>query len=354
MGFIVLSEADVNQFLNDITATDVDRFACALSSCLQQYSCGNEQQYQPHRGVVTKPDGQVSLFMPATTHDNIGVKIVGIAPTPERPVPAAGKPITSLRSALTICDAEGRAIGIINAAELTAFRTALGSMFLYRRRKSTSNIVVFGAGRQAFWHIRLAVLLRGKDISNITIVNRSAHRTQQLVNSLTGADWPAHISVRGFEEADANRLEHLVVDSDVIFCGTPSTQALFPAAFLTSEAALSKTRFISAIGSYRLDMAEIDPDLIRAAADPSGVFASQTWQGCIAVDSREGCLQEAGELVASGIASSKMLESGYLHSVIDSEGSGDVKEWIESGFVIYKSVGIGNCQRTSLCPSCLS
>ncbi|KPM38995.1 hypothetical protein AK830_g7550 [Neonectria ditissima] len=347
MSFTVLSDSHVKQILGSLSPAEVSDLVDSLSNALVQYSCQDEKQYQPHRAVMARPDGQTTLFMPASTPDLVGFKIVGISPSkPATPAPA-GIPPPALKSALTLCDETGQAIGVLNAAELTSFRTALGSMLLYRSRRNTENIVVFGAGKQALWHVRLAVLLRAKDIRTVTVVNRSAARTRQLVDTLTGGDgsaWPSHIKLNVFDEQgdrDA-ALEALLVDSDVVFCTTPSTQPLFPASFLTSENARAKTRFLSAIGSYRLDMQEIDPELLKLVVDPSSVFAGSAYQGgTIAVDSLEGCLQEAGELVKAELPTEKLLEIGRILDPKSTADQAELKKWLEHGLVIYKSVGVG-------------
>ncbi|KAF4984092.1 hypothetical protein FZEAL_631 [Fusarium zealandicum] len=345
MAFTVLSDSNINHILDTLSSSDVTDLVSALERALIQYSCNNEQQYQPHRAVVNRDD-QVSLFMPATTDQLLGVKIVGITPATKQTSTSGGPP-PGLKSVLTLCDASGQAFGTLNAAALTAFRTALGSMLPYRFRKNTGNIVVFGAGKQALWHIRLAILLREKDIKTITIVNRSAQRTEQLIRSLktnSHSPWPSHIELKVFDsqgDRDA-ALESLVVDADVFFFTTPSTQPLFPAKFLTSGKAQGKTRFIAAIGSYRLDMQEIDPELLKQVVDPSSIFASSSYQGgSVAVDSREGCLQEAGELVKAEIPTEKMLEIGHLLQTKNTTNPADLTKWLETGFVIYKSVGTG-------------
>lgn len=123
-----------------------------------------------------------------------------------------------------------------------------------------------------------------------------------------------------------------------MFCTTPSTSPLFPASYLTSESGLSKSRFISAIGSYRLDMQEIDPCLLKHIGDPSGPFASQVHQTSISVDSIKGCMDEAGELVAAGLKAEQMLEVGKMDELRKVES---VQNWLEEGFLVYKSVGVG-------------
>lgn len=336
MAFTILSDSDVKTLLDALTSTDVSNLADHLHQALTQYSCHDEQPYQPHRTHVKRPDGQVSLFMPSTTPQSIGVKIVGVAPSQPDASPDAspdGKLKPALQGTLTICDAYGQGIGVLNAASLTAMRTALASMLLYRYRKTTSNIVVFGAGKQAEWHIRLAVLLKGKDVKNITVVNRSKRRAQELVNALSV---PSHITLSVFEGEDDAALESLVTDADAIFCTTPSTSPLFPASFLTSTSAREKTRFIAAIGSYRLDMAEIDPELLKSITDASGPFDSQLYRKAVVVDSIAGCMAEAGELVSAGVKEEQMLEIGKVDNV-----SGEMRHWLEEGFVVYKLVGMG-------------
>ncbi|KAH7166568.1 hypothetical protein EDB81DRAFT_839076 [Dactylonectria macrodidyma] len=312
MTFTVLSDSDIKRLFQGQSSDEVASLTHALDQALIQYSTQDEKQYQPHRGVVTRPGGQVSLFMPATTQYLIGVKIVGIT------APA-------LKSALTLCDATGEAVGIVNAAELTAFRISLGSMLLYRMRSNTENILVFGAGKQALWHIRLAVLVRGQDIRTVTVVNRSTQRAQDLVETLTNdpeSGWPEHIKLQ-------------------VFDGNASLETLVVAADLLSESARTKSRFISAIGSYRLDMTEIDPELLKEVVNTPGVFSNQVWNGNIAVDTIDGCLQEAGELVKAGLNPDQMVEIGNLQQARESNSSLELDEWLQSGFVIYKSVGIG-------------
>lgn len=336
MAFTVLSDNDIKSILSSLSRSEVSNIADSLSECLIQYSCHNEAQYQPERTIVKRSE-QSSLFMPATTPQHIGVKIVGISPA--KPPGLNEKPKPGLQATLTICDNQGKAVGVLNAAEITAFRTALGSILLYKDRTNTSNIVVFGAGAQARWHIRLALILRGPDIREITIVNRSKARTQELVEGLKETGVPSHVQLEVYEEGGS--LEDLVVKADVIFCGVPSTEPLFPASYLTSETGRRKSRYISAIGSYRLDMQEIDPALLKIVADPNSVFKKQVWQGKIAVDSAEGCLAEAGELDRAGIKKEGMLEVGKIQDLRSTGNSEEFERWLKDGFMIYKSVGVG-------------
>jgi ornithine cyclodeaminase/alanine dehydrogenase-like protein (mu-crystallin family) len=85
-------------------------------------------------------------------------------------------------------------------------------------------------------------------------------------------------------------------------------------------------------------MREIDPELLKHISNPSGPFASQVHQTSIAVDSIKGCMDEAGELVAAGLKQEQMLEAGRIDGLRKDEG---MQKWLEEGFVVYKSVGVG-------------
>ncbi|KAK1687692.1 shikimate/quinate 5-dehydrogenase [Colletotrichum godetiae] len=352
MAFTVLSDNNVKQLFQGFGPEDVALMSDVLTDAFLSYSVGPEAQYQPHRAAVVRPDGTTGLFMPATMEGGMSVKVVGLPPP--------NSAVSDLRCVLTICDGTGKAVGIINAEELTAFRTSLGSILLYRYRKATANIVVFGAGKQALWHLRLALVLRGKDIKTITIVNRSKERPAKLIERLqvmSKASGVGNTDSVTFTVIEAtpdtapgnSELRTAVEGSDVIFCTTPSTQRIFPADWLTSERGSAKTRYISAIGSYKLNMKELDADFLRAVVDtPLGAFTSADGgakkDGVIFVDSREACFLEAGELVEAKIPAEKIVEVGEFTDTLRKADETEAKllrEWLEKGLVVYKSVGIG-------------
>ncbi|KAJ9144619.1 Proline utilization protein [Pleurostoma richardsiae] len=355
--FSVLSDQDVKALFTNFTSDDVSRMASELESAFLSYSVGGQSAYQVHRQGVTRPDGQTTLFMPATLPSGVSVKIVGVPPP--RPASAPGPP-PPLRGVLVLCDAEGRCVGVVNSEEFTAFRTALGAMLLYRRRRRTEHLVVFGAGKQALWHARLALVLRGADIKTVTVVNRSAPRARQLVERLRQMDLEGPSAVAAGVEfvilepagpraggEGQERLRSAVTRADAIFCTTPSTAPLFPAEWLTGEEARHKTRYVSAIGSYKLDMRELDPELLRAAASTDLCTYSPhegAVDGVIAVDSREACALEAGEVVDAELPPSAIVEAGELVNIWRTAGKEAVDRldaWVSDGFVIYKSVGVG-------------
>lgn len=95
-------------------------------------------------------------------------------------------------------------------------------------------------------------------------------------------------------------------------------------------------------------MREIDGDLIRRAIPSQQDHRSDRIpQGLLIVDSRESCLQEAGELIQAGVKGKDIHEIGELIT-IDRDGEGfGTSVTIEAdlahrsgGVTIFKSVGV--------------
>lgn len=254
--------------------------------------------------------------MPVSNTTNTGIKIVT----------AAKK--GGIVGVINIFSAGGELLGLLSAAELTAFRTALATMTLFVRctEMKKENVVVFGSGRQAEWHARLALLLSPGDIKSVTFVNRSRGRLEGLENGVLkelGDLYPditlSVVSKEGTDDYE-DRLKSELGASDVIFSCTPSTQPNFPFSYLDSA---PKSRFISLIGSYKPHMQEIDTETLLSGG------------GKVYVDSKEACLEESGELIKAGIGEEQLVEIGDLF------GKSDTMSVPGGRNVVFKCVGMG-------------
>ena len=73
----------------------------------------------------------------------------------------------------------GQLKAVLNANNLTAFRTALASSLGLTKLIAPSNanilpeLSAFGVGLQAYWHIKLALLLYEGKIKEVNILNRT-------------------------------------------------------------------------------------------------------------------------------------------------------------------------------------
>jgi ornithine cyclodeaminase/alanine dehydrogenase-like protein (mu-crystallin family) len=414
MPLTILTDSDVRALLLELTRDDIIELQTSLAESLHEYSTGTQETgccaaYQPPRIQIARKNAQTTLFMPASSKRTVGMKIVslsepigtpskkgsmssttsagrepsissdmaGLTLTPSStlssqtaastvsggsfvpPPSMASQQSTTPKGSLTLLDSVGNPIGFVNAEEMTAFRTALAACMMFNKRHHIHTVTVFGAGKQAFWHIRLAMLLRASEIKHINVINRSFERGSQLLQDLfaTGEDsWKTNtkISVLSSEFVEYGRLlKEEVRKADVIFCCTPSLEPLFPAEFLTSNEGRKKGRYISAIGSYKPHMTELHPDIFRQAVEPDHHHHHHKHAkkgGVIIVDSLESCLKEAGEIIQAKLRPEHLVEIGELIMIkkaayreieMGGEGEKGLLDWLQRGNVIYKSVGFG-------------
>jgi len=411
MPLTVLTDSEVRQLLLSLTQEDALELQENLAEALHSYSTGDTNSpccssFQPQRTVIKK-NGITTLFMPASTGDLIGMKVVSLE-QPDEPIPkplstSSSSAVSSVKSSMpdlsgltltpastisvesndgssfqppvsvasshgtpprgtvTLLDSTGHPVGIINAEELTAFRTALAATMLFKRRQNVHTITLFGAGKQAYWHIRLALLFRGDQIRHVNIINRSFEGAIKLMKSFQFGDdakeeWRQDIKFSALspEFGEYGRLlKEEVRKADVIFCCTPSIDPLFPAEFLTSREGQRKGRYISAIGSYAPHMCEIHPDILKAAVSLDHGhhhYKHADQGGVIVVDSLEACLKEAGEVIQAQLRPDHLVEIGELMMInraatkeLEGGGPGEqgLVDWLTKGNVIYKSVGMG-------------
>ena len=322
----ILSQAQLRSLLLSLTSDEITTLQQGLADALRQYSTGSQDQgcsssYQPQRTAITRANGCTTLFLPASTGQTIGMKMISLqdgdkagcavesgtnipetekastrsrsrtgrgsmtsqssetseqsaassqdedderdgdggssgAPSSshksslpsgtvnQQPItstttapnvsetlgawPGAGTRDTSPQGSVTLLDEESLPFGLINAHELTPFRTALTAMMLFIKRTKVKTLAVFGAGKQAYWHIRLALTLRGSEIKRVHIFNRSFDRAAKLLQDIyspENSSWRGDVkfSAVSSEFGDYTRIVgEAVRKSDAIFCCTPS------------------------------------------------------------------------------------------------------------------------------------
>ncbi|KAJ4341982.1 hypothetical protein N0V87_001308 [Didymella glomerata] len=375
MPLTILTDSDVRSLLHKLSKQDILDLQQSLADGLHYYSTATEEDsnaccssYQPMRTALKRNDGQTTLFMPASSNDGIGFKVVTLStPDPkaasdtssiasslkatsltestqssssyEPPQSLASSQSTTPKGTLQLLDKDGSPRALVNAEEITAFRTALASTMLFKKRHNVHDIVVFGAGKQAYWHIRLALMLRSTDIHHLNIINRDFDRVHQLLQSLYNPDEqpskfdPSTTTIPSYRKEGEGLhrpkiqiltpshgeyerlLKSTIRASSVIFCTTPSLQPLFPAPYLTNPEGRKKGRYVAAIGSYKPHMCEVHPDILRQNVTPDHGrhFHKHAPQGgAIIVDSVEACLKEAGEIIQAGLSPNEIVEIGEL------------------------------------------
>ncbi|KAI1777331.1 ornithine cyclodeaminase [Hypoxylon cercidicola] len=329
MSLTVLSDEQIRALLENLSYDEVDGLVDTLRNALHEYSTGTQSiedgvVHQPERtSVHSNMTGATTLFMPSFSALGHAVKVVTVSSPSSDPTLPAIRPTGSV----TLYTPEGPPIGFLHAQTLTAFRTALASSCLLLKRAHVRTITVFGAGLQAYWHIRLALMLRGHSIREVFIINRRfsdcARATFKKIYGI-----PQEIKQRegweqaqfslltpGYGEFDRLQKDHMRA-SDVIYCCTPSTEDLFDASILTNHEGRRKGRLIVAVGSYTPKMRELPKELLLQAtkAHSSGLHYHKhaTEGGVVIVDTLDGALKEAGEIIDAGLAPNQLVELGEL------------------------------------------
>ncbi|KAK5662097.1 hypothetical protein OQA88_10212, partial [Cercophora sp. LCS_1] len=177
MPVTILSDAQIRTLLENLSLEELQGFQNELKHALHEYSTETQASiHQPERtSVYSNATGATTLFMPSSSSSGNGVKVITLS-TADR-INAVDKddapPIIHPTGAITLFSPLGELVGLLHASSLTAFRTALASLCLVGKRAKVQTLTVFGCGEQAFWHVRLALMLRGSTIRQVNLVNRS-------------------------------------------------------------------------------------------------------------------------------------------------------------------------------------
>lgn len=186
--------------------------------------------------------------------------------------------------------------------------------------------MAFGAGKQIEAHLNLFIR-HFPSISQCTIVNRTINARSKSLKETINARFNQinlHV-VSSQKELNGNQqqIEEAVRSADIIICATSSTVPLFSSSWVQTGA------HVILIGSYTPAMREVERELVLRAANA----------GCLLVDSRKACLEEAGELIDARLEAHQMTEIGELvpNGLISKNDRSFKDGWI----TMFKSVGIG-------------
>lgn len=217
-----------------------------------------------------KPDSTL-LMMPAwQAGEYIGVKIATIFPlNGQQDLPAV------MATYLLMSGSTGEPLATVDGKTLTSMRTAatsaLASGFL--SRTSSRRLLVVGAGDLCAPLVKAHAHVR--QFSSIEVWNRTPERAHKKVRQLQN---------EGFDVQVAVDLEMAVRNADIVSCATLSRTPLIMGDWLKAGSHLDL------IGAYAPDMRESD--------------ARSITQAHVFVDTQEGALNEAGDLIQTALETS--------------------------------------------------
>ncbi|MBO9694922.1 MAG: hypothetical protein J7499_01860 [Sphingopyxis sp.] len=259
-------------------------------------------EYRAPPRLAADMGGASLLVMPAWKGSaRIGTKIVTVDPR-ARP---------SIHSTYILSDrASGRPIAAIDGAALTRRRTAAASVLAASRlaRPASATLLVIGTG--ALNAPVIEAYASAFALGQVLVWGRDADKAEAAARAARAQGYPV-VAVATIEAG--------LAEADIVSVATLATKPLIAAA------ALRPGMHIDLIGAFRPDMCEADSETFARAR----VF----------VDTREGALDEAGDLlqaIAAGAIGVDAIEADLAALCSGAHrGRGDDREAI----TLFKSVG---------------
>ncbi len=261
----------------------------------------------PLRWGMPLPDGGLMGMMPGYSNspECFGLKVVNIMPKNH------GTPVSSHVGTMILFEASsGVPLAIIDAARLTAFRTAAASALATNilARENSSVLTLIGTGEQAHAHLSALALVR--DFQEIRVCSQSLERAQAFASSYADDG----LSIKPYDNVSAS------IDGADVVC--TMTNASSP--FLFSEM-LQEGMHINLVGASTPN---------RQEADASVVFKSRYF-----IDYEPSAKAQAGELIdayQSGQEGTKKWPD-EIGKVLSGHVVGRIKD---DDVTVYRSLGV--------------
>ena len=260
-----------------------------------------------HHHFYTTPEGEENtlILMPVWNSHYMGMKQVTVAPA------NAKADMPSIYAQYILSNSKtGQPLAMMNAAELTARRTACASALAasFLCREDAQNLLIVGGGKvvQHLVHAHMAI----RPFKKVSVWMRNSAKMEAFVERLIEQEIPA--------EAVTN-LEKSAQEADLITCATLSKTAIIKGKWVKPGTHLDM------IGSHKPTTRETDDEAIRK----SSIF----------VDSRAGALHETGELampIADGIISENDVKADIVELVKGNHPGRTSSEEI----TLFKSAGL--------------
>jgi len=254
---IILSAGEVDDALDDLAL--VDRLESA-------FRAGAEVPLRHHHHL---PTGTL-LLMPAWSAGHVGIKLVTVFPdNVNRSLPSV------FGQYLLLDGATGQPQALLDGTMLTKRRTACASGLAarYLARHDAHRLLMIGTGALAPHLIRVHAKIR--PIDEVAIWGRRQSEAEALAGRLA-ASLPATLGRPVRVRALADR-RMAVMEADIVSCATLSKEPLVEGDWLREG------QHIDLVGAYTPEMRESDDKAV--------------WRARVFVDTRQGALREAGDIV---------------------------------------------------------
>ena len=298
----VISRSDLENILT------MEEVIEAVEAAFADYARG--RWVIPSRTHFTLPEG-IILYMPSLLSSAeegkgiLGAKLVSVFPgNPEKGLPL----IYGLY--LLYDPPTGRPLALIDGVYLTGVRTGAASAVAtkYLSRKDSRALGIIGTGVQAGFHLMAILAVRQIEVCYLFdgIEGRARRFVEEYSDKVT-------VNLEALSSAD-----EVVGRSDVVVTATTSLTPVF------SGSSLREGTHLNVIGAFTPETREVDSETVKKA--------------CLFVDSYEGVLSEAGDLLIpmeEGVISRQDIRA-ELSEVVTGIMPGRTTE---DEITLFKSVG---------------
>lgn len=278
----------------------------AMEEAFSSLSSG--KSYVPLRYVTTMAKGQLNLMLKPAAVDEQKRAAIKIITQKEM---GAVKGIPAIVGIVMVLDTEtGEVLSLMDGEYLTALRTgaASGLATRYFARKDAKTVAVFGCGAQGITQLEAVVAARNSHkVWIFDTCRESAEKFAETMHAKLKVD--IHIA--------PNRA--VLKECDIICTATNSEAPLF------WKDEIKTGVHINAIGSFKPNMQELDPEILKEAK--------------IIVDQKEACLAESGDLIKP--IQSGIFNADHLHGEIGEYPQQQIEgRTTEEETTVFKSVGV--------------
>lgn len=239
----------------------------AIDAMEEAYSSlSSGKSFVPLRYVTTMAQGKLNLMLKPASVDSQKRAAIKILTQKEM---GAVRGIPAIVGIVLVLDTEtGEVLSIMDGEYLTALRTgaASGLATKYFARENAETLAIFGCGAQGKTQLEAVAAVR--NIKKVWIFDKYKMAAESFISEMKGK-----LNINIQIAASTNVLK----ECDVICTATNSEAPLF----LKED--LKEGVHINAIGSYKPNMQEVDPHILKEAK--------------LFVDQKAPCLAESGDLI---------------------------------------------------------
>lgn len=271
-------------------------------------SLSSGKSFVPQRYVTTLASGKLHMLLKPASVDALNRAAIKILTQKEM---GAVHGVPAIIGIILVLDTKtGEILSIMDGEYLTALRTgaASGLATKYFTGNDIKTAAIFGCGAQGKTQLEAVTAVR--DISKVWVFDKNKMFAESYISEMQ-----SKLNI----EIEIGKTNEVLKECDMICTATNAEMPLFMKEHLKAGA------HINAIGSFKPNMQEIDPNILKDAK--------------IFVDQKESCLAESGDLIKP--INSGLFTKEHIHGEIGEFAAGKIEgRYSESEITVFKSVGV--------------